>query len=770
MKPHLHLMVILMLTIVTMVHAQSKIIIIKSKSTNEPLIGVSVVNPDNNASYITDDIGSFSLNNPQFPLRLRIDYVGYQSITVQYRNANEISNEIFMQETSTVLDAVTVTGSKYEQNIVRSAVSVDIIKTELINSINSKSADEILNKVPGVQVLDGQANIRGGSGYSYGAGSRVMLLIDDIPALQPDAGFPNWSDIPIENLSQVEVLKGAASTLYGSAALNGIINYRSSYATSTPETQISTSGTLFLSPKDPAKKWWGDTTRYDVTLSFVHKQKFGKIDMIASGFFDKFEGPNQFTYYTRGRGNLRLRYRMHENLIFSLGGMINTGDNSSFFLWKNGTDGAMQAFPGTTSLRHATRIYIDPAVTYFDKYNNKHRLMARTIKIDNDNDNNQSNHSINHYLEYQFQRDFEDAGLVLTTGAVGQWSKVNSQLLGDTTFSAKNYSMYIQADKELGDKLTVSGGLRYEYIQQNSPQIYQRDTIPNGKATNDQLVARVSANYQIADYSSFRASYGQGYRYPSLTERFVETTFGVFSIFSNPKLQPETGWSAELGYKQGFALGSFKGFLDLSAFVSEYKNMIEFTFLGPQELGRPGFGFKPLNIGDTQIKGYEIGIISQAIIGNIPISIYGGYTYINPVYKNFKVSNLIQSTISEYKDSVNVLKYRSKHQIKMDVEAKFNHFKWGVSYQYASHVINIDRAFEEILPGFLQNPDLFGIKAYRQTHNNGYHLIDTRVSYEISKWKFTFLINNVLNQEYSLRPALLEAPRNIGLRVDYKIS
>lgn len=770
MNAHLLLKIFLIFILSSTVQAQSKFINIKAKETNEPLIGVSIVNLENDKSYYTDNAGNFILDIQSFPIQLKIEYFGYQPISLIFQSENDILNEIYMVEISTILNTVTVTGSKYEQNIVRAPVSVDIIKNDFVNSINSKSADEILNKVPGVQVLDGQANIRGGSGYSYGAGSRVMLLIDDIPALQPDAGFPNWSDIPIENLSQIEVLKGAASTLYGSAALNGIINYRTSYATSTPETQISTSGTLFLTPKDPAKKWWGDTTRYDVTLSFVHKQKFGKLDMIASGFFDRLQGHNQFTYHTKGRGNLQFRYRLRDNLIFKIGGMINAGDNSSFFLWKDGNDGAMQAFPGTNTLRHAKRIYIDPSVMYFDKYNNKHRLLARTIKIDNDNDNNQSNHSVNQYLEYQFQRDFENAGLVLTSGVVGQWSKVNSQLLGDTTFTANNYAAYVQADKELGKKLTLSSGLRYEYIQQNSPEIYQNDTIPNGRATNDQLVARVSANYQIADYASFRASFAQGYRYPSLTERFVETTFGVFSIFSNPKLQPETGWTAELGYKQGFALGAFKGFLDLSAFISAYNDMIEFTFLGPQDLGKPGFGFKPLNIGDTQIKGYEIGILSQAMAGKIPITIYGGYTFINPIYKNFNESTLIQSTISSYKDSVNILKYRSKHQIKMDVEAKFGKFKWGVSYQYASHFINIDRAFEEILPGFLQNPDLFGIKAYRQANNKGYHLLDTRVSYEVLKWKFTFLVNNVLNQEYSLRPALLEAPINIGLRIDYKIN
>ncbi|MCZ2099917.1 MAG: TonB-dependent receptor [Chitinophagales bacterium] len=749
---------------------QQQSIIVKSAETKEPLIGVGVVNLKDNHAYITDQTGAFTLNVSTFPIQLKFDYVGYQTLIINYSDFDNIDSDIFLNEVPTILDAVVVTGSKYEQNIVRSPVSIDIIKSDLVSSINSTSADEVLNKIPGVQVLDGQANIRGGSGYSYGAGSRVMLLIDDIPALQPDAGFPNWSDIPIENLSQIEILKGAASTLYGSAALNGIINFRSAYAKSTPETQISTGGTLFLSPADPDKKWWGDSARYEMNVSFVHKQKFGKLDMIASGFYNKLESTNQFTNHSKGRGNLQFRYRLSDNLIFNLGGIINVGTNSSFFLWENGQGGATRAFPGTVTERMAKRIYIDPGVTYYDKYTNKHRIMARSMIIDNNNDNNQSNHSTNHYVEYQFQRDFIPAGLIFTTGVVGQWSNTNSELLGDTTFRSQNYALYLQADKTITSKLTLAGGLRYEYIQQNSPEFFFKDTIPGGKVTNDQVVARISANYQVAEYSALRGSLGQGYRYPTLTERFVTTTFGVFSIFSNPHLLPETGWSAELGYKQGFAIGGFKGFLDLATFVSEYKDMIEFTFLGPQDLGIPAFGFKPLNIGDTHISGYEVGITGQLKIGTIPVTLFGGYTYIDPYYKNFADSRLIQSTISEHKDSLNVLKYRSKHQIKMDVEATFNNFKWGISYQYASHFLNIDRAFEDPLPGILENPDLFGIQAFRNSHNSGYHLLDMRFSYDFHKLKCTFLINNVLNQEYSLRPALLEAPRNIGLRLDYKLS
>src|SRR5690606_17954573 len=140
--------------------------------------------------------------------------------------------KIMLHESRTLLDMVTVTGSKFERNLSESTISLDILQPDIVRSTNVSKSSDVLNKVPGVQILDGQANIRGGSGYSYGAGSRVMLLVNEIPFLQVDAGFPNWSDIPIEALGQVEIVKGAASSLYGSAALNGIVNFRTAYTTS----------------------------------------------------------------------------------------------------------------------------------------------------------------------------------------------------------------------------------------------------------------------------------------------------------------------------------------------------------------------------------------------------------------------------------------------------------------------------------------------------------------------------------------------------------
>ena len=104
-----------------------------------------------------------------------------------------------------------------------------MLKPSFIANTNPIGMDAAIAQVPGVTVIDSQANIRGGSGFSYGAGSRVLVLVDDIPQITADANDVKWEFLPIENINQVEVIKGASSVLYGSSALNGVINIRTNY-------------------------------------------------------------------------------------------------------------------------------------------------------------------------------------------------------------------------------------------------------------------------------------------------------------------------------------------------------------------------------------------------------------------------------------------------------------------------------------------------------------------------------------------------------------
>ena len=257
--------------------------IVTDRDNGDPLISATVKATDKGA--ITDFDGKYTLKLPPGAYTIEYTYVGYASVerevTVKAGETLEIDIQLALE--STLLKTATVTSGKYEKALGEVTVSLEVIKPQLVESINTTSVTQVLDKVPGVNMVGGQANIRGGSGYSYGAGSRVLLLINDVPILQADAGYPQWVDVPVENVSQIEVVKGAASALYGSSALNGIINIRTDYAKQKPEFKAALFYTNYFSPKDKTKKWW-DGQPFETGGSFSYKRKFGKFDLIMSGY------------------------------------------------------------------------------------------------------------------------------------------------------------------------------------------------------------------------------------------------------------------------------------------------------------------------------------------------------------------------------------------------------------------------------------------------------------------------------------------------------
>jgi iron complex outermembrane receptor protein len=678
-----------------------------------------------------------------------------------------------------LLQTATVTSGKFEKPLGEVTVSLDVLKPRLLESTNTTSLDEVLVKVPGVSIIDGQASIRGGAGFSYGAGTRVLLLVDDIPALQADAGFPNWDDFPVENVAQIEVLKGAASALYGSSAMNGIINLRTGYAKDEPETSAAIFGKTWDTPKDEGKKWWGtDSSEIQLPVeagfSFAHRQKFNKLDFVLGMYGFYRDSYNRDSYSRYGRITPNIRYRVNDRLSLGLNTNFNFGRGGSFFVWGDDSTRAYQAGLNSASQSLGRlRFTIDPSMQYFDRGGNRHKILGRYYYIHNNNSGNQSNDSQMLYGEYQYQRRMDQIGLVVTAGVVGIYTKVEAELYnGD--YNSRNLAGYLQLDYKVFGKLNLSAGVRYEQNRLNSPDTVRisKDSlyrIPNGTTTESKPVFRFGANYQLGEFTYIRASWGQGYRYPTIAEKFISTDFGAGnSVRPNPALVSETGWTAELGLKQGFHLGKWRGYVDITGFVSEYQNMMEFILAGITFFPTLGAAFESQNTGDTRISGGEISIVGQGQIGNGTLSVLTGYTGIKPEYKYFNDSLRIVYGTS---DTNNVLKYRYNNSFKFDGQYDIGRFSLGGSVQYNSFMQAVDAIFEAKIGDIeLNSPTEFvAVRNFRKTHK-GFTIVDLRASYKLTNaLKVSVLCGNLLNEEYSVRPALLEGPRNYTLRLDWKI-
>ena len=99
-----------------------------------------------------------------------------------------------------------------------------MIPSDEFSKKNISNLENALRYVPGVNMTEDQISIRGSSGYSRGAGSRVLLALDGIPFYTGDTGETIWEMIPTAVIKRVEIIKGAASSLYGSTAIGGVIN------------------------------------------------------------------------------------------------------------------------------------------------------------------------------------------------------------------------------------------------------------------------------------------------------------------------------------------------------------------------------------------------------------------------------------------------------------------------------------------------------------------------------------------------------------------
>ena len=723
---------------------------IVDRETGESLTGATIQSGDRVAVSAPD--GQFHLAVMAGSHQFIVQYVGYeqQQLTLDIPGTGLDSVEIALTVSALILETATVTSGRYERSLAEATVSLEVLKPQFIDHLNTVTLDEALDRLPGVNIIDGQANIRGGSGYSYGAGSRVMLLVDDIPALQADAGFPNWSDLATESIEQVEVVKGAGSALYGSAALNGVINVRTAFAKSQPYTRFSSWYTAFGRPSERIRQWW-DHSPGSAGLSLVHREKVGRWDFSGSLFYVNTDGYVRDAYNEQGRFTLSTRYRITDRLVVGLNTNINKGRSQSFFIWQDDQAGAYVGSGETNNSKsEKLRFWIDPYLTYYDRAGNRHKLTGRLYAIDNQQNLDQSNQSQLGFGEYQFQRFLAGPELVVTAGVLASGSRIKAELYNDTIFRSRNLAGYLQLEKTLFDRVTLSGGVRLEHNAILGPEVVAGDTIPDGIDAETKPILRLGTNTRIGKAGFLRASWGQGYRFPTIAEKYINTVFGGFQVVPNPRLQSETGWNAEIGFKQGIQVGLWNGFIDVAGFWTEYQNMMEFAAVVLPT-------FQSQNIGSTIIRGVEIGLQGQGQIWGRTTTLMAGYTYIDPRYATFGEAEQNSSSVD-----YNILKYRFNHSVKFDLEMPVTSwFTAGYTMQYNSHMEAIDGIFN-LIPG---------VFPFREENDRGFTVMDLRLGvHPHSRVDVWVIAKNVLNEAYTLRPAQMEEPRNITVKLNVDLS
>lgn len=785
-----------------------------SDDKGEGLIQANVIiDVSKGLAAVTDFDGNYELSAPAGTYSVLFKYVGKEEkrVKVTLAEGEKKTLNVTLIEREQLMDVVVVTGSKYEKKMSEETVSMDVLKSDLLKNNNLNSLDAGMNRVPGITVVDGQANIRGGSGWSYGAGSRVSILYDDMPIMSADAADAKWSAIPVENIEQVEIIKGAASALYGSSALNGIINARTAVPTNEPYTRIQMSAGMYEGPRPNSSlgKSWDSKTHAFGNINFADRRKIGQVDLVTGVAYDGNKGYLDSSDASWVRANAKIRWRVKNVEGLNLGVNVTAYHSwgKTFFLWKGIDSLGYKPLPNSVSVYRTFRATIDPFINYYDKNDNHFSLRGRIFTSPNYNNTGQGSIPTKYYGEFQYSRPFfknkKNFNMNLLTGVVGSYDQVRSPEGAGSLFGNKRgYSaaIYAQVDMKIVKTLNLTFGTRWEYFQIEQDNSLKDLPYP---------VFRVGANYQPAEATFIRASFGQGFRYPTIAEKYIRTNVGAIGIYPNPKVQPEKGYSAEVGIKQGFKFGKWSGFADLAGFYNGYTNMMEFTFgqFGPQSswtnVGELlGLGFSSQNIGNIRIMGAELlGAISGKVGNDVSMNFIFGYTFIDPkvqgdswdkdTLKLYNVEGARTTTVGRVDSSLvntqsyaatsssktNVLKYRNRHTLRLDYTIAWKVLEFNANVQYNSYIENIDYAFVSELftsfePGF--NAQSFsGLGEFRKRQEakkvKGDVIVNTTFAWNITpKLKLGFLIKNLLNWEYTPRPAYYGEPRNYTVQFSYQ--
>ncbi len=748
--------------------------VVTDEKTKETLPGTNVLYKE--TGVVTDFNGNYTLEVEPGDVELKYQFIGFepQTKTISIGAGETKTVNVVLTEIAQTLGTVVVTGGKFEQKLEEVTMSMDVIRPSLANDKGATNIQTAVNQSPGVQVVDNEPQIRGGSGFNFGAGSRVMVLVDDIPLLSGNAGRPKWSFLPLENLEQIEILKGAASVLYGSAALSGVINVRTAYPGVEPKSSVNFSTGIYDSPRTDYAKPWSNINHPTFTnMNFFHSRQIGNLDLVWGGnlYADEgFIGPepcdscNVGNFERRIRTNLNLRWRNKkvQGLNYGINSNYMINGNAASLILLDVDSGLYTNYPGSQSINQSYNWYLDPFINYV-KENAKHSLRSRWFHNDERNNNNQSNSSDQYFFEYQFSKKFTGIDLNLTTGIMSSFTSsqallyiANADSSGNS--SGMNNAAYLQLDKKFG-KLSVSTGARFERF------------VIDGDGES-RPVFRAGLNYPVAKYTFLRASWGQGYRFPTIAERYITTQLGPVRIFANPNVRSENSWNAEIGLKQAFKIKDFKGFFDIAVFRQEVTDAIEFNF---GNFGSGGgiqdLGFKSINVSQARIQGLETSIAGRGKIGEVEIATLVGYTLMDPqnLDPNAPIDtsgfNNITYNTSSY-DTSGILKYRFTYMFKGDIQATYKKFSLGFSYRLLSNMKNLDRVFFDFdVPGLLPT----GISQYWENKaGQPEGVLDTRLKYQANdQFSLSFIVDNTLNNEYMIRPLKIEKPRTYQIQMTW---
>lgn len=544
-----------------------------------------------------------------------------------------LSGALLKAEEKYQLNDVVVSASGFEQDLVDAPASISIIAKEELEKKPIKDIGEAIGDIPGVDVTMNKTGTYDFSIRGFGS-SYTLVLIDgkrqSVANGFYDNGFSGSESgylPPLSMIERIEVIRGPASTLYGSDAVGGVIN--------------------IITKKNP------DKTEANIefnTLLQQHSNHYGN----AGGFNayvatplieDTLSISARLKYYDKATSDLKWPTPVWNS-------SQQRPDNYQIASHSPG------AF---TSLGFGSRLnwtVNDKNNIYFDieRYINEisvNSTSSRAIKSERQlfKDNIVLNHdgnydfgSTNSYLQYGSTKDKElhsqiwvGEGKVVLPWNLGQYGNLvntfgaridyemlkNDQASAGSQIRGKNLdqttvALYGENEYFITDDLIFTTGLRYIYSD-----LFDSEFTP-----------RVYLVYHLNDNIVFKGGVSKGYKTPAakeLTNGYYNYANGN-AYFGNPDLKPEESINYELGVD--FRIFDFAHY-SITGFITDFTNQISSEDLTGMQNGincsNGTVCTRPINLGKTQTKGIEFAFNTKTYNG---FSLNSSYTFMDNRYKD----------------------------------------------------------------------------------------------------------------------------------------
>lgn len=504
MKYHLILLVFLFSQ--SALAQNSFTITVLDHETNKPIIGATLFFPSLNLGNTTDTNGKATVNNiPDGNHLIEIRYLGYETLSFNrtFPLAADLPDQVFeLHHDHEELETVIISSTRSSRTIQDIPTRVEFIAgEELVEKGNMKPGDirMLLNESTGIQTQQTSATSYNSSIRIQGLdGKYTQLLRDGLPLYSGFSGGLSIMQIAPLDLKQVEVIKGASSTLYGGGAIAGLVNLITKTPKNEPELSFMLNGTsaLGLDASGFYSERFGKTgTTVFASYNMGTPYDPADIGLTAIPEFERFTiNPKLFFYpseQTKLNAGLNIitENRLGGNIDF-----VEGNDVTNPYFERNETQRISSQFQLDHRLNQTTTLSLKNSFNFYD----------RSVEIP---DFTFAGVQTSSFSEASVRFVKEQSEWI---GGINLWTDSFDQEEGDGTsdldFSEATVGGFIQHLWGIQPKWTLESGFRLDYQSE-----YGLFALP-----------RLSVMFEPSQQLTFRLGGGLGYKSPTVFSEDAE--------------------------------------------------------------------------------------------------------------------------------------------------------------------------------------------------------------------------------------------------------